>query len=353
MRLSEIAEIVKGEIVGSRDIEIKHVAKIEDAGDGDITFLANPKYKRYLATTNASVVLVAHGAEFEELTHRQTPITFMRVSDPYHAFITLIDLFHPPVLPMIAGIHPSAIVSPSSAIHPTAAIGPLVVIGNRCRIGENTTIHAGTVISDDVQIGYGCMIYANVTVREQCRVGNNAIIHSGTVIGSDGFGFNKNENGSYEKIPQRGIVIIEDDVEIGANCTIDRATIGATSVKRGAKLDNLIHIAHNVVIGEHTAIAAQTGISGSTKVGQYCQFGGQVGLTGHIHIADHTTIGAQSGVPKSITEPGKTYMGYPAREIRTTWKIEALLQQLPELFEKIQTLQDKIQSLETRLSSTK
>jgi UDP-3-O-[3-hydroxymyristoyl] glucosamine N-acyltransferase len=228
----------------------------------------------------------------------------------------------------------------------SAAVGAHVTVGERSVIAEGAALHSGTVIGDDVRIGKGSLIYANVTVREGCTIGDRVIIHSGTVIGSDGFGFAPKEDGTYEKIPQRGTVIIEDDVEIGANCAIDRATIGATIIRRGAKLDNLIQVAHNVVIGENTVIAAQTGISGSTKVGKHCAIAGQVGLTGHIEIADNTTIGAQSGVPKSITKSGKIYFGYPARELGQTLKIEAALGQLPELLHEIRKMQKKIEELD-------
>jgi UDP-3-O-[3-hydroxymyristoyl] glucosamine N-acyltransferase len=351
MRLSELVRAIGGELVGS-DAEIERVAKIEDAAAGEITFLANPKYKKHLATTAASAVLIAADAEFEELRRRTTPLAVVRVRDPYRAFLTLIDRFHPPLPPLPRGIHPTAVVAGSAVIHPDAALGACVVIGDHCRIGAGTAIYPGTVLGESVEIGAGSTLYANVTVREQCILGDRVIIHSGAVIGSDGFGFAPTEEGTYEKIPQRGRVVIEDDVEIGANCAIDRATIGETRVMRGAKLDNLVQIAHNVVVGAHTVIAAQTGISGSTRLGEHCALGGQVGLTGHITIADHTTIGAQSGVPKSITVPGKTYMGYPAREIRTTWRIDAALAQLPELLDEVRRLEQRLKELEDRLSST-
>jgi len=353
MRLSEIAKFVGGILSGDSETSITGVAKIEEAGTGEITFLADPRYKKYLLTTSASAVLVGRNADLDEEPLRKRSLATVRVDDPYRSFVSLIDLFYPPSAQKIAGIHRTAVLAPSSVIDPTAAIGPHVVIGERASLGARAVVHAGTVIEDDVRVGDDTILYANVNVRERCRVGSRVVVHAGTVIGSDGFGFTKSEEGTYQKIPQRGIVVIEDDVEIGANCTIDRATLGETLVKRGAKLDNLIHIAHNVVIGEHTAIAAQTGISGSTKVGDFCQLGGQVGLTGHIQIADHTTIGAQSGVPKSITEPGKTYMGYPAREIRRTWKIEAMLDQLPELLQQLRAIEERIARLEERLQSLK
>lgn len=304
MRLTEIAKLVDGEVTGE-DAEITSVAKIEEAGIGDITFIANLKYKKYLESTGASAVLISKGTSFEELQKRTKPLSLVNVADPYRSFLRLIDHFYPPAKPLEKGIHPTAVIAPGTRIDRDVAVGAHVVIGERCRIGEGTMVYPGTVIGDDVQVGDHSLLHGNVTIREQCRIGNRVIIHSGTVVGSDGFGFAPREDGTYDKIPQRGIVVIEDDVEIGANCTIDRATLGETLIKRGVKLDNLIQVAHNVVIGEHTVIAAQTGVSGSTKIGKYCAFGGQVGLTGHISIADRTSIGAQSGVPKSINEPGK------------------------------------------------
>ncbi|MBI5476827.1 MAG: UDP-3-O-(3-hydroxymyristoyl)glucosamine N-acyltransferase [Ignavibacteriales bacterium] len=348
--LSEIARITGGTLEGI-DVEITGVAKIEEADAGDITFLSNLKYKKHLTSTKASAALLSTGADFTELQNRKIPLSIIRVSDPYISFLCLIDLFHPSAKLPTKGIHPTAIISKSSTIGNYVSIGAYVVIGDNCSIGDRTIIYPNSTISDDVNIGNDCIIYSNVSIREQSLLGNKIIIHSGAVIGSDGFGFAPKPDGSYEKIPQRGIVVLEDDVEIGANCTIDRATLGKTLVKRGAKLDNLIHVAHNVVIGEHTVIAAQTGISGSSSIGNYCQIGGQAGLTGHISIADKTTIGAQSGVPKSITESGKTYFGYPAREIHETWRIDGAVRQLPQLLYDFRDLLKRIEELENRIAS--
>ncbi len=349
MRLSEVAKLVDGKLSGE-DVEILRVAKIEDASSGDITFMTNLKYKIHLKTTLASAILISNDAQFDELLHRTVPISVLKVSDPYRSFLKLVNTFHPPIKPPPKGIHPTAIIATDAIIGDCASIGAYVVIGQRCKVGTETTIHHGCVLSDDVEIGEKSLLYTNVTVREQCRIGNRVIIHSGSVIGSDGFGFAPKPDGSYEKIPQRGIVVIEDDVEIGANCTIDRATIGETIIQTGVKLDNLIQVGHNVVIGEHTVIAAQTGISGSSKIGKYCSLGGQVGLTGHISIADRTKIGAQSGVPKTIKEPGKTYFGYPAREIQDTLKIEGAVRQLPELLYEFRKLQKQIEEIERQIN---
>jgi UDP-3-O-[3-hydroxymyristoyl] glucosamine N-acyltransferase len=356
MKLREIASIVGGTLAGGDETEILRIAKIEEAGSGDITFLANLKYKKHLSTTGASAVLIASDAHFEELDRRSDPIFCVRVADPYSAFLRLIGVFHPPVVPPEPGIHPTAVIGTGTTIAPGVYVGPHACVGNGCTVGAGTFLFPGTVLGDQVTVGERSVLYANVTVREQCRIGNRVIIHSGAVIGSDGFGFAPQPDGSYEKIPQRGIVVVEDDVEIGANSTIDRATLGETRIGRGVKLDNLIQIAHNVTIGEHTVIAAQTGISGSTAIGRNCAIAGQVGTVGHIKIADRTTIGAQSGIHKGITESGKTWFGYPARELHEQLRIEAAIRQLPELLRTIRELQKRIGELEdearVRSSST-
>ena len=346
MKLSKIAKLVDGEIVGDSNVEIERVAKIEDAGRGDITFIANVKYKKYLKSTKATAILVAINTRWEELLHRPDPIQLVLVKEPYSAFLCLAELFYPPPSALPVGVHPTAVVSKSATIGNEVAIGAHVVIGERCKIGERVTLNAGSVLCDDVEIEDLSFIYPNVTIREGCKVGKRVILHSGTVIGSDGFGFTPQSDGTYEKIPQRGIVVVEDDVEIGANCTIDRATIGETRIKQGVKLDNLIHVAHNVVIGEHTVIAAQTGISGSTKIGKNCIIAGQVGFIGHIEIADRTTFAAQSGVPKTITEPGKTYFGSPVKEHHHAFRIEGAIRQLPELLVEIRNLKQRIEKIE-------
>lgn len=348
MTLKEIARIVGGEIEGDSSPEIERLSKIEEAGPGDITFLANPKYGKYVGSTTASAILVGRNAVINELASRSQPISVVRVGDPYLAFLKLVDLFYPAAAPLAKGTHETAFVAKSARLGEGVALGAHVYVGERCIIGNNVSLHPGVVLYDDVAIGNDTMLYANVTVREQCRIGKKVIIHSCSVIGSDGFGFAPKKEGGYEKIPQRGIVVVEDDVEIGANCSIDRATIGETRIKRGVKLDNLIQVAHNVVIGEDTVIAAQTGISGSTKIGNNCLVGGQVGFVGHIQVADRTTIGAQSGVSKSLLVPGKTYFGYPAKEHLQALRMEGALRQLPELLVEIRELKRRIAELESQ-----
>ncbi len=350
MKISKIIELVKGEIIDGDDFEIYHLAKIEDAGPGDITFLSNPKYIKYLSTTNAGAVLVAKNLQSQELEKRTSPICLIRVDDPYVAFLKLLDVFYPAPDMLQIGIHPSAVIAESAKIENDAAIGANVFIGEKCIIGKNSSIWHGTVLQNDVVIGNDTVIYPNVSIRENCKIGNRVIIHSGTVIGSDGFGFAPKPDGTYEKIPQRGIVVIEDDVEIGSNCSIDRATLGETRIKKGVKLDNLIQVAHNVVIEENTVIAAQTGISGSTKIGKNCILGGQVGVVGHIKIADRTIVAAQSGVSKPVKEEGKTVFGYPALEAGEMRRIIASQRSVPELIKEFDNLKKRLIELEKKFS---
>lgn len=349
MKLKDIASLVQGELIGDGEEEILRAAKIQEARKGDISFIANPKYEKYLESTKASAIIVAKSFDQKKMNGRKSQIGFIKVDDPYLSFLYVLRSFYPPLDPLPAGIHPTALIAKTALLGKNIAIGAHVVIGERCCVGNNTKISHGTVLGDDVEIGDDTLIYPNITVREQCKIGNRVIIHSGTVVGSDGFGFAPKKDGSYEKIPQIGIVVIEDDVEIGANCAIDRATMGETRIKRGAKLDNLIQVAHNVTIGEHTVIAGQAGISGSTNVGAHCMIGGQVGIVGHSEIADNIKIIPQSGVSKSLTQSGETYFGAPAKPAREGFRIEAALRQLPEALEIIRKLQHRIEELEIEL----
>lgn len=349
MKVKDIASLLHGSIVGDAEIEIARVAKIEEAAAGDITFLANPKYEKYLGSTRASAVIVSRDLDEKKLNGKRRHIAFVKVDDPYLSFLQLLQTLQPPVDLAFSGVHATAVVAPSAVLSQGVAIGAHVTVGERVRVGRDSKIAHGTVVGDDVVLGSDVRIYPNVTIREQCRIGDRVIIHSGAVIGSDGFGFAPRKDGTYEKIPQVGIVVIEEDVEIGANCTIDRATLGETLIKRGAKLDNLVHVAHNVVIGENTAIAAQTGIAGSAKIGKNVMMGGQVGLVGHIEVADNVKIIAQSGVSKSLTKPGATYFGSPAKEHRAAFRIEAALRQLPELLVEIKRLRERLEVLEKQL----
>ena len=341
--LGDICRHVHGELHGDADLVITGPAEIATARPGNITFLANPKYRQQLATTKASAVLIDDKAGV-------TPaIPYIKVPDAYFAFLQTVQLFFPEKELLEPGIHLSAVVDPSAKIGEGTRIGANVTIAAGVQIGKNCRIFPNCVLLQETHIGDDCILYPGVTIREKCRIGNRVIIHNGAVIGSDGFGFAPHE-GRYVKIPQVGIVVIEDDVEIGANATIDRATLGETRIRRGAKLDNLVHIAHNVEVGEHTVIAAQTGISGSTKIGKNVKMGGQVGTVGHITIGDNAQIGAQSGVSKSVP-PGEVVFGYPARPIMKTKRIEAVLSNLPDLLKRVRQLEKRLEELEKKNNS--
>ncbi|NOX36650.1 MAG: UDP-3-O-(3-hydroxymyristoyl)glucosamine N-acyltransferase [Calditrichaeota bacterium] len=336
--LQQIAERIGGQVFGPTDMKITGTAEIEKASDGEITFLANPRYKHHLKTTRASAIIV------DDKIGEVPEIPYIKVADAYFAFLQTVVLFHPPRELLAPGIHPTAVIHETAVLEEGVRVGAHVFIGKNVRIGRNTRIFPNCVILDNVSIGEECILYPSVSVREDCQIGHRVILHNGVVVGSDGFGFAPHE-GRYVKIPQVGRVIIEDDVEIGANATIDRATLGETVIKTGAKLDNLVHIAHNVVVGEHTVIAAQTGISGSTRIGKRVMMGGQVGTVGHITIGDGAQIGAQSGVSKSVP-PGEVVFGYPARPIMKTKRIEAALNQLPDLLKRVRQLEQIIETLQ-------
>lgn len=347
MKLRDIAALLHAETVGNDAMDIRGVAKIEEATEGEIAFIANPKYTKFLGTTRASAVIVSR--KLEVAGNGASLPTLLRVDDPYASFLKVLVTFNPPGDPLPPGVHHTAVIAPSAHLGADVRIGAFVVVGERCSIGDRTMIAHGTVIGDDAKIGSTSLLYANVTVREGCIIGSRVIIHSGVVVGSDGFGFAPRPDGTFEKIPQLGIVVIEDDVELGANTTIDRATLGETRIKKGVKLDNLIQVAHNVVIGENTVSAAQAGISGSTKVGKNTMIGGQVGITGHLEIADGTKLGAQSGIHHSIHQPGKTFFGSPAYPQREAFRIQGAVAQLPDLLNTVRELQKKVEMLEKEI----
>jgi UDP-3-O-[3-hydroxymyristoyl] glucosamine N-acyltransferase len=348
MTTQEVAELVGGEVCGDATALIRKVAKIEEAGEGDLSFLSNPRYEKFITSTNATAVLVSRSFD-EKRAGLRKGLTFIKVVDPYIAFLQVLKTLTPIPDPFASGVDETAVVSESAVLGSDVALGAHVVIGKGVRIGSGTKIGPGCVIGDGASVGDGCRLYPNVTVYHGCQVGNNVILHAGSVIGSDGFGFAPKPDGTYEKIPQLGIVVIEDNVEIGANSTIDRATMGQTTIKKGVKLDNLVHIAHNVTVGEDTVIAAQTGISGSTKVGKNVIIAGQVGIVGHIEISDKTVLLAQSGISKS-TEAGKTYFGYPAKEHMRALKIEAVIRSLPEFARDVEELKKSVEVLKNRLA---
>jgi UDP-3-O-[3-hydroxymyristoyl] glucosamine N-acyltransferase len=343
MTVREIATLIGAGVEGDDGVIIRRVGKIEEAGGECVSFLANPRYARFLDTTLAAAVIVGKDAVMPDRTDHRPVV--LRVADPYGAFVKVMSALTPVVPQLPPGIHPRAEIDPTAVLGTDVRVGPFVVIGEGCRIGNGTMILAGCVIGRGVTIGENCLIYANVTIREGCVLGSRVIVHSGTVIGSDGFGFAPRADGTYDKIPQLGIVALDDDVEIGANCALDRATVGETRIEKGTKLDNLIQVAHNVRIGEATVAAAQTGFAGSAKIGKRNMIAGQAAFVGHIEIADDCKFGGQAGVHKSITKPGGTYMGTPAVPFRDASKIFAGWSQLPDALHTIMDLKKEIAAL--------
>ena len=337
--LEQLAAFLNATYTGDGAMALTNVAKIEDAEQGTITFLANPKYTRYLDVTKASAVIVNAKTEVT-----RTDIGVITMSDPYYGFVRALQLFNPPLPLLPEGMHPAAAVAQSAALAEGVRVGACAVIGERAKIGERTIICGGAFVGDDVEIGCDAIIYPNASILRECKLGDRVIIHSGAVIGSDGFGFVP-QGKKWEKIPQLGNVVIDDDVEIGSNSSVDRATIGSTHIKRGVKIDNLVQVAHNVTLGEDVIIAAQSGVSGSAIVGNHVILAGQVGVVGHIEIANDVTVTAQSGVSKSLTDVGKTYRGSPAKEFHEELRMEAAMRQLPELIKAVRLLEEKIEKL--------
>ncbi|MCM8795136.1 MAG: UDP-3-O-(3-hydroxymyristoyl)glucosamine N-acyltransferase [Candidatus Omnitrophica bacterium] len=337
--LKEIAEFINGEVVGNENIVITGIAGIKEAQEGDITFLANPRYLPLLEKTYASAVITSR-----DIT--TTAKSIIRTENPSLAFVKVVSLFKPDEFIHPKGIHPTAILGKNVSLGKNVALGPYAVIEDNVSIGNGTIISAGCFIGHHTKVGENVLIYPHVTIRERISIGNRVIIHSGTVIGSDGFGF-VNVEGIHHKIPQVGTVVVEDDVEIGANVTIDRARFDKTVIGKGTKIDNLVQIAHNVVIGENSIIVAQVGISGSTVVGKNVTLAGQAGLVGHITVGDGATVAAQSGVNKSVP-PGVTVFGYPAKPQHIAKRINACVQNLPRLYKVVEELKRKIEELEKK-----
>ena len=338
--LKEIASIIGGEVVGNSDTMITGVCGIKEACEGDITFLANPKYAPFIDKTRASAIITSL-----EIKKALKPI--VRTQDPSLAFARILTLIAPDEVSKPQGVHPTALIGKDVSVGKDAAIGPYVVIEDSASIGDGTIVYAGCFIGHHSKVGSNSIIYPNVSIRERISIGNRVIIHSGTVIGSDGFGFAK-IRGSHHKIPQIGTVVIEDNVEIGANVTIDRARFDKTFIGRGTKIDNLVQIAHNVIIGEDSIIVAQAGISGSTTIGKNVTLAGQAGLVGHITVGDGAIAAAQAGVTKSI--PANTLVsGYPAKPHTVAKKVNACVQNLPKLYDIVSQLKKKITELEKKL----
>lgn len=340
----EIATLLKGTIEGNPAVKVSGISKIEEGEPGTISFLANPKYEPFIYQTKSSIIIVNKDFAPEQ----QVTPTLVKVPDAYSAFAQLLDIYSH-LKSDLCGISPQAQISPSAQIGRNVYIGEFVVVGENVVIGDNVKIHANTVIAEDVIIGDDTLIYYGVKIYPDSIIGKNCTIHAGVVIGADGFGFAPQNGDLFKKVKQLGNVVIEDHVEIGANTTIDRATIGSTLIKRGVKLDNLIQIGHNVVVGENTVIASQTGISGSSKIGKNCMIGGQVGIAGHLIIPDNVKIAAQSGIASSLKNEGEVVMGSPASEIHHFKKNFVHFRNLSKYVQRIDELEKMIQELKNQI----
>ena len=338
-----IAGFLKGEIEGNPDTRVNTVAKIEEGHEGALSFLSNPKYEHYIYTTGSSVVLV--NKTF--VPAGKINATLIKVDNAYEAFASLLRLVDQ-ARPRKTGIHPAAIIENSAKIGSDVYIGPYAYIGENCIVGDGCSVYPNVYLGDNTRLGKNCTLNPGVTIYHDCVIGEGCIIHAGSVIGSDGFGFAPQSDNEYMKIPQLGNVILEDLVEIGANVTIDRATMGSTIIHKGVKLDNLIQIGHNVEVGENTVMAAQTGISGSTKIGRNCMFGGQAGLAGHLKIANGSKIGAQAGLLGDVKEENTVIIGSPAFEIKQYMRSTVIFKKLPELKMRVDSIEKEMESLKKK-----
>ena len=337
---AQIAFLINGKVEGDTQVSVNSFGKIEEATEGQLAFLANPKYEEYLYSTKASVIIVNESQELKQ----PVKATLIRVPDAYSAFATLLSKYQEIVQQQLTGVQEPSYISKSAKYGDNVFIGAFAYLGENVKLGNNTKIYPNAYLGNNVVIGDNTIIHPGVRIYHDCKVGNNVTIHAGTVIGSDGFGFAPQADGSFKKVPQIGNVVIEDNVEIGANATIDRATIGSTLIKSGAKLDNLIQIAHNVEVGHSTVIAAQAGVSGSTKIGSGVMIGGQAGIVGHIQLGDGAKVNAQSGVSKSL-EPGKAVTGSPAYDYTSSLRSQAIFRNLPEMEKRLKELEALVKQL--------
>ena len=338
----QIANVIGGRVEGNKDAKVHTFAKIEEGTEGAISSLSNPKYTHYLYNTKSSIVIVNEDLELE----KDVDATLIRVKNAYESIAKLLQIYEASK-PKKTGIAPQAYIAPSAKLGNNCYVGPFAYVGEGAEIGDGCQIYPHAVIGDNVKVGTNCIFYPNTTIYQGCKIGNNVTIHAGSVIGADGFGFAPGADG-YDKIPQIGIVVIEDNVEIGANTCVDRSTMGATVIHKGVKLDNLVQVAHNVEIGENTVMSAQVGIAGSTKVGSWCMFGGQVGLAGHITIGDKTFLGAQSGVPGSL-KGGEELIGTPPMNPRAYFKSQAIFRRLPDMYKDLNDAKKKIEELNEKI----
>ncbi len=333
-----IAEYLNGHVEGDENVAVNTFAKIEEGMKGALSFLANSKYTQYIYDTDSSIVLVSEDIKLDN----PVKATVIRVKNAYESIAQLLQLYES-MNAGKTGIDPLAFISEKAKIGKNCYVGAFAYIGDGAVAGDNCIVYPHAYIGDNVRIGNDCKIYPHVVIYHECVIGNRVILHAGSVIGADGFGFTPNEDG-YEKIPQIGIVTIEDDVEIGANTCVDRSTMGSTYVRRGVKLDNLVQIAHNTDIGKHTVMSSQVGVAGSTKVGEWCVCAGQVGIAGHISVGDHVVLGAKTGVHSSIGD-NRSLIGIPPMPQFTYFKMLALMQQLPELNKQVRELQKEVDKL--------
>ena len=337
-----IAEFLKGQIEGDPEAEVTEISKIEDGKPGTLSFLANPKYSKYIYETKASIILV--NSDFKP--ERPIAATLIRVNNAYESLASLLELYQQSKSPKI-GIHKFASIHENVKLGDNVYIGDYAVIDDNVVLGDNVKIYPQVYIGANVIIGDNTVIYPGAKVYEGCRIGKNCILHSGVVLGADGFGFAPQSDNNYRKIPQIGIVILEDNVEIGANTCVDRATMGSTIIHKGVKLDNLIQIGHNVEIGDNTVMAAQTGIAGSTKVGKNCMFAAQVGIIGHLNLGDNVKIGGQSGVLKDAKD-GDIIQGSPAMPYKDFWKAYAVFSKLPELRHQVIKIEQEVKNIKEK-----
>lgn len=338
---TQIAQLINGKVEGDANVAVSSFGKIEEAQTGQLAFLANPKYEEHLYTTKASVIIINENFELKQ------PVkgTLIRVADAYSAFAALLSKYQEIITQQLSGIQQPVYLAKTASCGANVFIGAFAYLGEKVKVGDNTKIFPNVYLGDNVTIGDNTIIHPGVKIYHDCVIGNHVIIHAGTVIGSDGFGFAPQADGSFKKVPQIGNVVIEDNVEIGANTTIDRATIGSTIIKAGAKLDNLIQIAHNVEIGNSTVIAAQAGISGSVKIGKNVMIGGQAGIAGHLQLADGSKINAQAGLGKSLKTPNTAVTGSPAYNYYQAIRSQAIARNLPELEKRINELEELVRQL--------
>lgn len=335
----EIADTLNAEVKGNKDMSISKLNRIDFASSGELTFFADEKFKVDFEKSQATCIIVSKDIETKPKENQ----AFIFVDSPYLSFVKVIKHFDSLKKKLSSYIDQTALIANTAEIDPTSYIGKNCIVGDNCKIGKNTVLKSCVTLYDNVTIGDNTLCHANVVLCDDVIIGNNCILHPGAVIGSDGFGFTENKDGSYDRIPQIGTVEIQNNVEIGANTTIDRAIVGATIIENGTKIDNLVQVAHNVIIGENTGIAAQSGISGSTKIGKRNRLAGQTGLSGHIHTVDDVTVLAQSGLSKSITKSG-SYFGSPVKEARRAMMIEAVIRNLPELQKEVYKIKKEIDS---------